>query len=81
MINYLLGEGKGERGIHFREINWPKLMSYREILASRNFLWGPLQSKTQKPKTQLTNCAELFVGKDSVVGWGKEFFVTPEVAS
>lgn len=25
---------------------------------------------------QLTNCAEVCVGKDSVVGWGKEFFVT-----
>lgn len=28
---------------------------------------------------QLTNCAELLVGKDSVIGWEKEFFVTPEV--
>lgn len=56
-------------------------MYYGDFFASRNFLWGRLWSRTQKHKTQLTNCAELFVGKDSAVGWGREFFVTPEVAS
>ena len=30
---------------------------------------------------QTTDCAELLVRKDSVVGWEKEFFVTPDVAA
>lgn len=67
--------------MNLHEISWLTLVCSFGFLAPRNFLWGILQRKTQKHKIQLTDCAELFVGKDSMVGWGKEFFVTPEVAS